>query len=103
MNNKVTINSYLKTYKENKELQILLRNYCLNSVSIDLFFKYYEGKVTKSPESVANFILDKNNSFELSMLGHRASGESNFYAYNGKGKYNGTYCTVGARHSRYHG
>lgn len=101
MKEKIKISTYLYEYN-NPNLQTLLKNYALTNVSIDLFFKYFENRVKQNPKEVVEFILDEKNGYELSMLGHRASGEMNFLGYNGKSNYRGSKCTVAARHSRFH-
>ena len=102
MAEKVKISTYLREYN-NPKLKILLENYALSSLSIDLFFKYFENRIQKTPKAVAEFILDDKNGYELSLLGHRASGKMRFSAYNGKSDYLGQKCTVCARHSRFNG
>ena len=102
MSEKIKVSTYLQDYKD-KNLNTLLTNYALSSISIDLFFKYFEGRVNKTPKDVAEFILDEKNGYELSLLGHRASGQMKFSGYNGKSDYRGSKCTVPVRHSRFHG
>ena len=98
---KVTISDYLNGI-ESKSLSLLLVNYRLTKVPVDLFFKCF-GEVERSPEALAKYIIDENNGFELSIFGSRASGENRINAYNGMSNYQGTRCTLGSSHSRFHG
>ena len=98
---KNAVYTYLKEIMT-PNLQIIISNYFLRDVVIDLFFKVFSN-VEKDPKSVAEFILDGNNAYRLAMLGARASGLSNIYAYKGMSNYEGVRCTLGSSHSNYHG
>lgn len=98
---KDTVYTYLKEVMT-LNLQIIISNYFLRGVDIDLFFKVFSN-VEKDPKSVAEFILDGNNAYQLTMLGARVSGLSNIYAYNGMSDYEGVRCTLGSSHSNYCG
>jgi len=102
MTKKITIREYLESIN-NKTLKELINNYNLKDVSIDLFFRYFEERIEKNPTSVANFILNNENSFELGLFGSRASGKDRINAYNGKSNYQGKICTLGASHSKFYG
>lgn len=98
---KNTVYTYLKEIMT-PNLQIIISNYFLRDVEIDLFFKVFSN-VEKDPKSVAEFILDGNNAYRLAMFGARVSGLSNIYAYNGMSYYQGARCTLGSSYSNYHG
>lgn len=98
---KDTVYTYLKEVMT-LNLQIIISNYFLRGVEIDLFFKVFSN-VEKDPKSVSEFILDGNNAYQLTMLGARASGLSNIYAYKGMSYYEGVRCTLGSSHSNYCG
>lgn len=98
----ITLEVYLSNQK-NPNLKMILRNYNLDSVPVELFFKVFEDRVERNETSVADFIIDPKNAFELSLFGHRATGKDKFYAYNGKSDYQGVKSTLGASHSKYHG
>ena len=94
----VTVKDYLKNEK-NKQVNFLLNAYYLSNVSIELFFRVFE-EVEKTPEAVINFILEPENSYELSVFGARATNVCSYSnGYNGKGNYQGTKSTIGASHS----
>ena len=59
MRKKDTVYTYLKEVMT-LNLQIIISNYFLRGVEIDLFFKVFSN-VEKDPKSVAEFILDGNN------------------------------------------
>ena len=101
MRKKDTVYTYLKEVMT-LNLQIIISNYFLRGVEIDLFFKVFSN-VEKDPKSVAEFILDGNNAYQLTMLGARASGLSNIYVYKGMSNYDGVRCTLGSSHSNYCG
>lgn len=101
MRKKDTVYTYLKEVMT-LNLQIIISNYFLRGVEIDLFFKVFSN-VEKDPKSVAEFILDGNNAYQLTMLVARASGLSNIYAYKGMSNYDGVRCTLGSSHSNYCG
>lgn len=101
MRKKDTVYTYLKEVMT-LNLQIIISNYFLRGVEIDLFFKVFSN-VEKDPKSVAEFILDGNNAYQLTMLGARALGLSNIYAYKGMSNYDGVRCTLGSSHSNYCG
>ena len=58
---KDTVYTYLKEVMT-LNLQIIISNYFLRGVEIDLFFKVFSN-VEKDPKSVAEFILDGNNAY----------------------------------------
>ena len=99
---KITIKEYLNEYSKNKLLNSLLENYALKNIDIELFFKVFDS-VQRTPSDLAKFILDDKNGYDLSVFGNRTSGNSKYYGYNGKSMYQGTKCTLGASHSKFHG
>lgn len=99
---RVTVRTYLNSVMTTK-LSLLLTNMFLENVKIDYFFKFFKDRVQKDVKSVSDFILNSDNAYELALFGYRVSGLSKYYGYNGKGIYQGTKCTIGVSHSRFHG
>jgi len=103
MSEKVTIRRYLKDEEFANKNEILI-NLFLGNIPIDLLFSVFEDRIKdKTPASVADFISDENNSYELAMFGSRFNNKNRIEAYNGKNFYYGTNgkSTLGASHSRY--
>lgn len=105
MTKKETIRTYLKSIDFANKNEILI-NLFLGNVPIDLFFLVFGDRIDKkSPESVACFICNEKNAYELAVFGSRFNEKNKIEAYNGKGFYYGTNgkTTLGASHSRYSG
>lgn len=105
MGKKMTIRGYLKDIDFANKNQLLI-NLFIGNVPIDLFFSVFGEKIGENnPSSVANFILDEKNAYELAVFGSRFNEKNKIDAYNGKNFYYGTNgrTTLGSSHSRYAG
>ncbi len=105
MNKKITIRGYLKdTEFANKNY--LLTNLFIGNVPVELFLWVFGNKlVDDKPSSIADFICDGKNAYELAVFGSRYNEKNRIDAYNGKSFYYGTNSktTLGASHSNYVG
>ena len=98
MEKNITVGNYIKEYLwEDKLLNILVTNYHIRNVKIELLFSYFEN-LKKTPIDVVKFIKNSDNGFELSMIGHRYNNLTNISDYNGMGHFQGAKCTIGSKY-----
>ena len=98
MEKSITVYGYIKEYlRQDKLLKILIFNYHISNIKIELLFKYFEN-LEHTPEAVVEFIKNPDNGFELSMIGHRHNHLVDINTYNGVGYFQGTKCSVGSKY-----